>query len=85
MPQGAGLACIKPKLGETASVSSIDEVRVRHLVGIDRFQNALKDMHRDMLTSSAKKIEAAVDAHNRKTNVRPIKFSEGDFVLRDLP
>ena len=35
-----------------------------------------------MTTLSNKKRKAAVDAHNRKTNIRPINFTNGDYVLR---
>ena len=41
-------------------------------------------MHKDVAVRSDKKRRSAVDSHNRKTNIRPINFTEGGFVLRGI-
>ena len=45
--------------------------------------NALEQMHKDVAVRSEKKHLSAAESHNRKTNVRAIKFA-GDFVLRGI-
>ena len=39
-------------------------------------------MHKDVAHRAGKRRVAAIESHNRKTNVRPINFTEGYFVLR---
>ena len=39
-------------------------------------------MHKDVAEKATQKRQTAVDPFNRKVGVRPINFSEGDFVLR---
>lgn len=41
-------------------------------------------MNADIAERSTKKRESAVVIHNRKTGVRPVHFSDGDFVLLGL-
>ena len=42
----------------------------------------LHEMHRDIVESTSRRRKNAVDAHNRRTNIRPVNFTTGDFVLR---
>lgn len=44
----------------------------------------MENMHIDVATRSSGNRELDVAAHNWKTNVRPISFTTGDFVLRGL-
>ena len=39
-------------------------------------------MHKDIVVLSNKKRKSAVDTRNGKTNVRPINFTNDDYVLR---
>lgn len=68
-------------LERNKNLPSLDEVRARQLVNIDLMQAALEDMHRDVKLRAEKSRQRKVDEHNRKTNVRPVNFNEGDFVL----
>ncbi len=55
--------------------------RAQQLVDIEAMQDALHSMHREvagLVTASRKR---SVDAHNRRTNIKTIDFSPGDFVL----
>ena len=42
----------------------------------------LHGMHRDIEKSSNRRRKNAVAAHKRRTNVRPVDFTVGDYVLR---
>ena len=87
----SGLASDNPisvavRKSENASlVKSISEERAKVLMDIDKFHKALDEMHKDVSEASSQSRRAAVDSHNRKTGVRPINFSEGDFVLKGNP
>ena len=52
---------------------------------IDKFHKVLDEMHKDVSEASSQSRRAPVDSHNRKTAIRPINFSEGDFVLKRNP
>ena len=54
-------------------------------VEIDRFHTSLDEMHKEVFNKSSKSRQFSVDAHNRKTGVKKINFSEGDFVLKGNP
>jgi len=47
-------------------------------------QAAMDQMHKEVAGLSEKKRQSSVDAYNRKVGVRPVNFSEGDFVLRGV-
>lgn len=51
---------------------------------MDQLQGALVDMHRDFVVRLNMKRRAAVKSHNRGTGVRPVNFTERDYVLRGL-
>lgn len=53
-------------------------------MNIERVQTALDNIHKDVAERSNKKGKKAIAAHNRRTNVRPINFDVGDFVLRGV-
>ena len=65
-------------------VLSLDKIREKQQREIESVQAALNDMHKDVGAFSSKKRSQAVASHNRKTNVRPANFTEGDFVLRGI-
>lgn len=82
MPQNSPLRSIMVKRNEFCTVRSIQEAQCLQRLQVEKVIAALEMMHRDVKLMSDKKRKTAVDAHNRKTNVRPINFCEGDFVLR---
>ena len=45
-------------------------------------QKALDEMHRDVKQRSNARRDAEVQRHNSKTNIRPINFTTGDYVLK---
>lgn len=64
-----------------SKVSILQEVEARRLIEIDRTQDALGDLHRDVLVLVTKSRSRAIAKHNAKTNVQEAKFEIGDFVL----
>lgn len=75
---------ITRRLGEKAEVLSLPDIREAQNASIKSLHSSLHEMHKDVSVRSTNKRGAAVASHNYKTNVRPINFSEGDFVLRSL-
>lgn len=41
-------------------------------------------MHKDVAVRTTKKRQHAIDSYTRKTNMRKLNFTEGDFVLRGV-
>ena len=41
-------------------------------------------MHKEVLEKTSKKREAAIRSHNRKTNVKEVNFTVGDYVLKGI-
>ena len=80
--QDTPLTAVTKTVSGKTQVLSIDDIRLSQLNSINVLQDALQNMHKDVAERSTKKRQQAVDSHNRKTGVRPINFSEGDFVLR---
>ena len=65
--------------------SSDDEVRLKQLLKIDKLQSELTRMHRDVKRRADKNRKRHIYRHNRQTNIQPIDFTEGDFVLVRKP
>ena len=84
LPQDTPLTSIKSKLGKQISIRSIAEIRSIQNEHVERLQAALENVHKEVLSESNKKRKSAVESHNRKTNIKPINFTEGDYVLRGL-
>ena len=84
LPQDNPLFSNTRKVGETLEVHSLEEIRLTQRQNIRATITAPENMHKDVATRTDKRRKAAVESHNRKTNVRPINFEEGDFVLRGL-
>lgn len=61
--------------------TSLSEVRAKQLINIEKIQENLEQMHKEVLDKVEKTREKSRAIHNRKTNVRPYNFHEGDFVL----
>eukprot|EP00171_Calliarthron_tuberculosum_P004595 IDg4595t1 len=68
-------------LGEFNHCPTLDEVRARQVMRIDAVQDALDDMHRDVLGRVDARRKRSITDHNRRTGVQPVNFGRGDFVL----
>lgn len=66
------------------NVRSIEKHRLDCLQNIAVVQNALNEMHRDVNQRTDRKIKDADDSDNRKTNIQPINFGLGYFVIQGL-
>lgn len=69
---------------EKLEVRSIEDVRLRQKVATDDLQRAVEMMHREVATVSTDTRRKHIEAHNRRTNVRPANFAVGDFVLKGV-
>lgn len=63
------------------SATTADDLRARVLVGIEEIQEALVDMHREVVGIASASRKRHVAKHNQRTNVQHANFVEGDFVL----
>ncbi len=82
LPQSTPLLTIKRQVNKEWVTKTIEEVRALQKVNSTKIRSALDDMHKDIAKRSNAKRKAAVESHNRKTNVRTINFDVGDYVLR---
>lgn len=60
---------------------SLPELRARQLISLTSMQESFEQLHRslnDRLTAARKK---SIDIHNKRTNVQPVSFCTGDYVL----
>eukprot|EP00171_Calliarthron_tuberculosum_P006432 IDg6432t1 len=83
-PQDSPLRAITVRRDDILQVHSIEEARAQQMIQTEKLLSAMEQMHKDVTVCSSKKRQAAVDAHSRKTHVRPVDFSEGDYVLRGV-
>eukprot|EP00737_Agarophyton_chilense_P004299 gb/GEZJ01005338.1/.p1 GENE.gb/GEZJ01005338.1/~~gb/GEZJ01005338.1/.p1 ORF type:complete len:144 (-),score=18.55 gb/GEZJ01005338.1/:544-975(-) len=65
-------------------ILSLTQVRFRQINEFIMCKEGMEQVHRNFFISTSRKQKSAIDFHNRKTKVRPINFSEGDFVLKGL-
>ena len=63
-------------------VHSLSETRLESILKTISMHEKFQNMHRDVEKSSNRRRKNSVAAHNRRTNVRPVDFTTGDFVLR---
>lgn len=82
LPQDTPLRTIKTKARKKTTVRSLDDIRALQSEYVDELQSALDSMHKEVASLSSKKRKSAVDSHNRRTHIRPINFTTGDYVLR---
>ena len=64
---------------------STDEVHLQNIMNIDHLQQSLELMHGEIAKNAFSSRQRQRQAHNRKTNVQPVNFHEGDFVLVRRP
>lgn len=84
LPQSSPLDAIKTRRGKKLTVRSLENIYSRQRQVVNSLHLSLENMHKQIELTSSKKRKSAIDAHNRKTNIRPIDFTEGDFVLRGV-
>lgn len=63
------------------TVPSLEEARARQLLNIEELQGSLESMHRDVGERVTSERSRVIAKHNLKTNIQPINFTIGDFVL----
>ena len=66
---------------DSISRGTVDDIRARQLISVEQIQNALDLMHKDVKGLVTKRRQQPSKAHNKKTNIQPVDFSNGDFVL----
>ena len=84
LPQDTPLTAIKTQKKGKISIQSIENIESIRRDYISTLHAALEKIHKDIALASSKKRKAAIESHNRKTNVVPINFTVGDYVLRGL-
>ena len=82
LPQSTPLLSIKNKVNDVVKIHSISKVRAIQAVNTANLQESLNAMHKHVAERADARRRSAIAAHNRKTNVQPINFTKGDFVLR---
>lgn len=78
------LLSVKETQSTLTNIKTVSEARTRQLLKIRQLETAMQSMHRDVTLRVTKKREAAVISHNRRTGVREVNFTVGDYVLRGL-
>ena len=63
------------------TVGTDDEAHLRQILRIDELQSALTGMHKDVHERTTANRSRQREAHNRKTNLKKVNFTTGDFVL----
>ena len=84
LPQDTPLASINSRLGKKTSMRSIEGIRSIQNEYVQKLQTALEGLHKKVEAESNKKRKSAIESHNMKTNIKPINFTEGDYVLRGV-
>ena len=80
--QDSPVTSIAAKIEGTTIVKSMTEQRLESILKTSTMHEKLQDMHRKIAESTSRRRRNAVEAHNRRTNIRPVNFAVGDFVLR---
>ena len=63
------------------NITTESELLMRRLINIDKTQDALSDLHRDVKDRSDGNRKRMTQRHNSMTNIQPVNFTKGDFVL----
>ena len=80
--QDSAVTAIATTIQGATVVHSLSDTRLDAILKTMTMHDKLHDMHREIEKSSSRRRKNAVEAHNRRTNVRPVNFTIGDFVLR---
>lgn len=84
LPQDTPLNSVKTKVSNVVRVFSIEEVRAAQLNRRNELQTVFDKLHKDVSQNAEHARGTSIRNHNRKANVRPINFAEGDYVLRGV-
>ena len=84
LPSISTLTQIKKRKEKLAQILSINEVRARQLMQVDKVMTALENMHWQISEKVSAERKRRVKSHNAKTGVRECYFHEEDFVLREV-
>lgn len=84
-PQDTPVGAIVTKHGQATRVHNIEHTRLEAIMNTKATHAALENMHRQCAALSDLRRRQSVNSHNLKTNVRPVNFTTGDFVLRGDP
>lgn len=63
------------------SVKALDEARTMQVINIDRFHQALENIHKEVSDNNTANRSRALKWHNAKTNVTPLNINIGDYVM----
>ena len=63
------------------NAATIDFIKAQKLIKVKEMRSALDTMHRQVAETKTRKRRLAIEAHNRATNIAPVNFEVGDFVL----
>ncbi len=74
VPSNSPLNTIRKTISDVGSVQSIEVVRLRQTMNIDKLKDSINKLHQNVAEEFNKKRRAAVEVHNRKTNFKPINF-----------
>ena len=67
--------------GEGMIKLSLQEIRDKQILEIEKLADAIDNIHKQCAENAQNLRQKARATHNAKTNVLPINFTEGDFVL----
>ncbi len=84
LPQDNPLNSVKCQLGKKLVFRTVDSIQSAQREYIEALQNSLEGIHKDIAQMTNKKRKSAIESHNRKTHIRPINFTDGDYVLRGV-
>lgn len=67
-----------------AKLHTLAEIEKIQKDNIEDLLTSLESMNKEVLERSTKKRQQSIDLQDRKANVRKGKFSEGEYILRQL-
>ena len=80
--QDSPVTAIATKVNGATVVHSLSDTRLDAIMKTLSLHDKLEDMHRDIEKSTSRRRKNAIEAHNRRTHIRPVNFTTGDYVLR---
>lgn len=65
-------------------VHSLEDATAKQPLNFENTQKSLMNLHREAAITSTNRHKQEVAHHSTKINVRPINFTEGDYVFRGM-
>ena len=84
LPHSSPISTVLRRDSGVIKICSLDEIRVRQRLKISDMQSSLDAMHKEVAVRNSNRRKKAIEDYNRKVGVRPVNFTEGDFVLRGI-